>query len=116
MHDPLGWQGLEMSNANDEVFKAECQKQFELNTSIAGIFKGDNGKRVLAWLRMATIESAAWSPSIARAHGVEAANAHAYAREGQNALVRDLERRIDLAKKCKTVEDLSKLAHGGLND
>ena len=109
LNDPLGWQSVDPSpDANAEQFERAALEQFDLNAKIAKIFGGSAGKDVLEWLRSATIESAAWMPSIAMQRGIEAANAHAYAREGQNALVRDLERRIELAKKCKTPDDLAR--------
>jgi len=108
-NNPLGWDSVEPNkDVNNEQFEVLLREQFDLNAKIAKVFKGPTGKEVLAWLRQATIESAAWMPSVALRHGIEAANSHAYAREGQNALVRDLERRIALAEKCKSPDDLTR--------
>lgn len=109
LNDPLGWQAIEpQPDANAAEFERLTKEQYDLNAKLAKLFKSPAGKDVLKWLRQATIESAAWMPSIALHKGIEAANAHAYAREGQNALVRDLERRIELAEKCKTPDDLAR--------
>ena len=108
-NNPLGWAALEPSqNVNADQFGELMRQQFDLNAKIHAAFKSKGGKEVIKWLREATIESAAWMPSVALQHGIEAANAHAYAREGQNALVRDIERRIELADKCKTPDDLAR--------
>ena len=107
--NPLGWDALKQDKVpNAEQFETLLLEQFDLNAKLASIFKGKACKDVLKWLRGATIESASWMPSVAMHHGIEAANAHAYAREGQNALVRDIERRIELAEKCKTPDDLGR--------
>lgn len=113
--NPLGFQpGIDPDPvSNDEIFKAQLKEMFDLNMAVYQVFKTPHGKKVLAWLRKATIESAAWMPSIAREHGIEAANAHAYAREGQNALVRDIENRMDVASKCKSPEDLMNFVNQG---
>ena len=109
IEDPLGWESLEpASSANADAFEALNVEQFNINAKIHSVFKSKTGKEVLQWLRQQTIESAAWMPSIAISRGIDAANAHAYAREGQNALVRDIETRIELAEKCKEPKDLGK--------
>ncbi len=113
--DPLGLNtDLEPTGSDEtkEIFEAQIREQFELNMAIAQTFNTPHGKKVLAFLRKATIESAAWMPSLAMQHGIEAANAHAYAREGQNAMVRDVESRIELAQKCKSPDDLFDLMRG----
>lgn len=85
---------------------------FNLIKDTATIFNTDAGKRVLAAWRQLTIESSAWSPSLARQSGLEAANAHAYAREGQNAFVRDIEYKIKMAENINEPQDLVKIMKG----
>jgi hypothetical protein len=106
--NPLGWDNsLEPTpDANEAHFKAQMKEIFDLNMAIYQTFNSKSGKKILAWLRKATIEAATWMPSIARQSGIDAANAHAYAREGQNALVRDLERRIDIAMNCESPDEI----------
>jgi len=58
----------------------------DLDRRIARLFGTPDGTAVLAWLRGATIEQPAWVPGQDPAHG--------YAREGQDSLVREIERRI----------------------
>lgn len=96
--DPLGLQ-------NNEAMDQMTRKVIDLNMAILAISKTQEGQTLLKFLREATIEAAAWSPSIALQYGIDAANAHAYAREGQNALVRDLESRIETAQNY-TADDI----------
>jgi len=94
-----------MTDAQQEVFLEAARKRYEYCVKMAKIFKGSDGKDVLKVWRQNTIESACWMPSLAQQTTLEAANAHAYAREGQNAFVRDIELCIEIAHKCKTLED-----------
>jgi hypothetical protein len=112
--NPLGFQqGLDPDPAaNDDMFQQQMREVFDLNMAIAVVKKTEAGKKLFAFLRTATIESAAWSPALAQQAGIDAANAHAYAREGQNALVRDLESRAALAEKVRTPEELFDLIKG----
>lgn len=113
--DPLGLNpDLEPTGSDEtkEIFERRLREEFELNMAIAQTFNTPHGKKVLAFFRKATVESAAWMPSLALQHGLEAANAHAYAREGQNAMVRDVENRIDLAQRCKSPDDLFDIMKG----
>jgi hypothetical protein len=106
--NPLGLNQKEDDGHPDEqneAFLQEARKRYEYCLKVAQIFKGPKGKQVLAVWRQNTIESAAWMPSLAQQTSLEAANAHAYAREGQNAFVRDVEMCIEIANKCKTLED-----------
>ena len=110
--NPLGL-APENPEAAEAHFKANLRAMFDSIIHTAQTYGTEAGKKELARLRKSTIESAAWMPSLAQQHGMEAANAHAYAREGQNALVRDIENRLELAKKIKTPEDLNDLMMGG---
>lgn len=111
--DPLGFMGKQDPEAAEAFFKAKLRDYFDSIMHTAQTYGTPAGQKELARLRASTIESAAWMPSLAQQHSIEAANAHAYAREGQNALVRDIENRLELAKKVKTPEDLHDLMTGG---
>lgn len=109
--NPLGWAQAGMDDGadpNEAVFKQKLLEVFELNANIARTFNTPHGKKVLAFLRKATIESATWMPSLPYQEAIS----HGFAREGQNALVRDLENRIALAHQCKTEEDLINIMKG----
>lgn len=110
--NPLGWAQLGMDDGENDpnaaVFKKKMLEIFELNANIARTFNTPHGKKVLAFLRQATIESATWMSSLPYQEAI----AHGFAREGQNALVRDLESRIALAHQCKTEEDLLNIMKG----
>lgn len=101
---PDGKEG-QPSDAQQEAFLEAARKRYEYCIKTAKIFKSKEGQEVLAIWRQNTIESAAWMPSLAQQTSIEAANAHAYAREGQNAFVRDVELCIEIAHKCKTLDD-----------
>jgi len=58
----------------------------DLDRLYARVFSTRDGKKLLAHLRGATIEQPPWYPGEDASHG--------YAREGQNSLVREIERRI----------------------
>ena len=107
---PLGVKPANNEEAGDpatEAFEAGALARYKYCCDMATIFKGVKGKAVLKAWRENTIEASAWSPALARESGMEAANAHAYAREGQNAFVRDIELCIEIAYKCKTIEDFT---------
>ena len=103
--NPLGFDKDTESTPEQNAFEAQARERYEYCIKMAGMFKTKAGKDVLKVWRENTIESAAWMPSIAQHSGIEAANAHAYAREGQNAFVRDIETCIEIANKCKTLDD-----------
>lgn len=108
--DPLGFSSN--NEAQEKFYREASVKRFDEIMNTARVFGTKDGKKELERLRAATIESSAWSPSLAAQSGIEAANAHAYAREGQNALVRDIENKIALSKKIKTPDDLFNLMTG----
>ncbi len=55
------------------------------------VFSTRDGKKLLKHLRGVTIEQPTWYPGEDPSHG--------YAREGQNSLIREIERRIARARK-----------------
>lgn len=81
-----GWEFFETPEAS----KDEPQAKQEIDILIARTFATAEGARVLAWLREVTIESPAWVPGQEASFG--------FAREGQNSIVREIERRIARAK------------------
>ena len=92
-------------DARQAAFEKAAQERWEYCLNIAKMFKTPHGKKILKTWRENTIESSAFSPMLAQQSSLEAANAHAYAREGQNAFVRDIENCIEIAHTCKTLDD-----------
>ena len=106
--NPLGLAGNkegQIPEPQQEAFLAAARRRYEYCLKMAKIFKSPEGKQILKIWRENTIEAAAWMPSLAQQTSIEAANAHAYAREGQNAFVRDIEMCIEIAHSCKTLDD-----------
>lgn len=66
----------------------------EIDKAYAVCFATSAGQKVLQHLRNLTIEQPTWYPGEDASHG--------FAREGQNSLVREIERRI---KKVRTTDD-----------
>jgi hypothetical protein len=62
----------------------------DIDILIARTFSTEEGRQVIAWLRQVTIEVPSWVPGQDASYG--------YAREGQNSLVREIERRMERAK------------------
>jgi len=98
--DPLNF---DASNEFDKINRV----RYDYCIKLAKTFNSDIGKEILKNWRENTIESSAWSAALAQQVGLEAANAHAYAREGQNAFVRDIEESILVAEEYKTFESFS---------
>jgi hypothetical protein len=105
MNNPLGYKREEQKDQAQEIFEAQARERYEYCVALATVFKGPKGKEVLKQWRENTIESGTWLPSIAMQYGKDAAVAHGFAREGQNAFVRDIENCIKIATECKTLED-----------
>ncbi len=80
-----GWDFFEPQSGED----GPPEKQ-DIDILISKTFSSDEGRKVLAWLRGMTIEAPAWVPGQDASYG--------YAREGQNSLVREIERRIQRAR------------------
>lgn len=97
----------QISDAQAAEFEKASRQRYEYCLKTAKIFNSPEGKEVLKVWRQNTIESAAWMPSLAQQTSLDAANAHAYAREGQNAFVRDIELCIEIARSCKTLDDFT---------
>jgi len=108
--NPLGFEELEQKELTAEEaqaaeFEKAAKERYDYCIHMATVFKGPKGKQILKTWRENTIERSAWSPSLANENTLDKANAHAYAREGQNAFVRDIEQCIEIANKCKTLDD-----------
>lgn len=107
--NPLGFEEIgdnKIPDVQQQAFEEAARARYEYCIKLAKTFKTPHGKEILQTLRKNTIEAATWSASLANAgSGLEKANAHAYAREGQNALIQDIENCIEIANKCKTIDD-----------
>jgi len=84
-----GWDGLKQFQP--ETLITNEQDQEDVNRLYLRVFGSDDGQKVLAHLRSLTIEQPTWYPGADASHG--------YAREGQNSIVREVERRIEKASK-----------------
>ncbi|MGZ0246199.1 MAG: Bbp19 family protein [Alphaproteobacteria bacterium] len=69
---------------------AEDRAVDEVDKLYAQVFSNSAGQKLLRHLRAVTIEQPTWYPGEDASHG--------YAREGQNSLVREIERRISRAR------------------
>lgn len=106
--DPLGFDPTAKAAEYDptkEVFEKAAAELFNLNSAFLRCFQSADGQVVLEFLKKNTIEAGTWMSGLAASNGLDAANAHGYAREGQNALVRDILFRIDMALNAKSPED-----------
>ena len=84
-----GWDGLRQ--VEPEFRRTNQQEQDDIDRLYLRVFGSDDGQELLAHLRALTIEQPTWYPGEEASHG--------YAREGQNSLVREIERRIRRASK-----------------
>jgi|TARA_R110002124_G_C8708532_1_gene494638 hypothetical protein len=84
-----GWDGLKQFQP--ETLITNEQDQEDVNRLYLRVFGSDDGQKVLAHLRSLTIEQPTWYPGEDASHG--------FAREGQNSIVREVERRIEKASK-----------------
>jgi hypothetical protein len=80
-----GWEGLREAEP-----KKQASEENEIDLVITRVFSTEDGVRLLDWLRSITIEQPTWYPGEEPSHG--------FAREGQNSIVRELERRIKRAR------------------
>jgi hypothetical protein len=80
-----GWEGLREAEP-----KKQASEENEIDLLITRVFSTEDGVKLLEWLRSITIEQPTWYPGEDPSHG--------FAREGQNSLVRELERRIKRAR------------------
>jgi hypothetical protein len=86
-----GWNALTaQERAGAQTRRAEMLERYRVDTLFARVFGGGEGGAVLAILRAQTIEQPAWIPGQHASFG--------FAREGQNSLVREIERRMARAR------------------
>jgi len=83
-----GWDGLRL--AEPDTLKTNKQEQEDIDRLYLRVFGSEDGQKLLTHLRSLTIEQPTWYPGEDASHG--------YAREGQNSLVREMERRINKAR------------------
>ncbi len=86
--NPDGWEGLQA--AAPDVNKSQQVDKDDVDRLYLRVFGSDDGQKLLTHLRSLTIEQPTWYPGEDASHG--------YAREGQNSLVREIERRIKRAR------------------
>lgn len=84
-----GWEGLRQ--VEPELRSKSITELDDIDRLYLRVFGSDDGQEVLSHLRSLTIEQPTWYPGEEASHG--------YAREGQNSLVREIERRIRRASK-----------------
>lgn len=84
-----GWEGLRQ--VEPELRSKSITELDDIDRLYLRVFGSDDGQEVLSHLRSLTIEQPTWYPGEEPSHG--------YAREGQNSLVREIERRIRRASK-----------------
>jgi hypothetical protein len=79
-----GWDDL------DAIPKVDTEeittKRQDLDRLVQRVFSTEDGQKLLKWMREVYLENPSWQPG--------ADNSYGYWREGQNAVVRDLEVRI----------------------
>lgn len=83
-----GWDSLQSINS-DIAEKRQVDKD-DIDRLYLRVFASDDGAKLLTHLRSLTIEQPTWYPGEEASHG--------YAREGQNSLVREIERRMKRAR------------------
>lgn len=89
MNNPLQWDIESLTKG--EVMDKHLEEAAYLDDMYFECFKTKAGKAVLEHLVKNTIHSATWMASLP----YDKAIAHGFAREGQNALVRNIEQRIE---------------------
>lgn len=81
----MSWDELEPTTNMPEDHKRD-----DLDILIARTFSTEQGQKVLTWLRQAYLENPSWQPGAESSFG--------YYREGQNSVIRDIEKRIKRIK------------------
>ena len=83
-----GWDDLQ--TVDPDIAKKQQVDKDDIDRLYLRVFASDDGAKLLTHLRSLTIEQPSWYPGEDASHG--------YAREGQNSLVREIERRIKRAR------------------
>ena len=81
----MSWDDIE-----PDVTIPEDRNRDDLDILIARTFSTENGQKVLAWLRETYLENPSWQPGAESSFG--------FFREGQNSVIRDIEKRIKRIK------------------
>lgn len=81
-----GWADLDEDPNGIRLNPADLTERYRVDMLYARAFASEAGQAVLAHLRSQTIEQPAWVPGEDPGFG--------FAREGQNSIVREIERRI----------------------
>ena len=85
---PDGWDGLR--SVDPKIAEKQQVDKDDVDRLYLRVFGSDDGQKLLTHLRSLTIEQPTWYPGEDASHG--------YAREGQNSLVREIERRMNRAR------------------
>lgn len=84
-----GWDSLR--TVEPQTRKTQQDNQDDIDRLYLRVFVSEDGQKLHEHLRSLTIEQPTWYPGEDASHG--------FAREGQNSLVREIERRIQRARK-----------------
>tara|TARA_Y100000004_G_scaffold193981_1_gene257622 strand:- start:737 stop:1006 length:270 start_codon:yes stop_codon:yes gene_type:complete len=84
-----GWDSLR--TVEPQTRKTQQDNQDDIDRLYLRVFGSEDGQKLHEHLRSLTIEQPTWYPGEDASHG--------FAREGQNSLVREIERRIQRARK-----------------
>lgn len=83
-----GWEGLR--TVEPQMRLTQQDNQDDIDRLYLRVFGSEDGQELLTHLRSLTIEQPTWYPGESASHG--------YAREGQNSLVREIEKRMQRAR------------------
>ena len=83
-----GWDGLR--TVEPEIRQTNEDNRDDIDRLYLRVFGSEDGQKLHEHLRSLTIEQPTWYPGEDASHG--------YAREGQNSLVREIERRMMRAR------------------
>ena len=106
MHNnPLDWKiDLSEKPPSEQVLKQK-EAKYQADLLYHQVFATPKGKQLLKLLRENTIEAGTWLSSLP----YDKAIAHGFAREGQNALVRNMEQAVNRIEQAKDFENYCKL-------
>ena len=83
-----GWEGLR--SVEPQARLTQQDNQDDIDRLYLRVFGSEDGQKLHEHLRSLTIEQPTWYPGEDASHG--------FAREGQNSLVREIERRMERAR------------------
>jgi hypothetical protein len=93
------WLGIDSLEAEDKATNEKAQDlQEELNRQYAICFSTPTGKKVFEHLKRCTLDQPTWQPSGGVLDGASTEQ-HAFVREGQNSITRNIQDRINSIKK-----------------